>query len=195
MERYDLVEKAYNELVASGVVHDSTNGEELDGMKGAVTFRAAYYINQVNPNRGLLAKFSGANVKGFKADVIMDKDGTTFDISTDNGRKIIIQNPRGNFEPNLIDLWRQPTAELAGLNEIPPIDIPPTNPPTTVDLTPVLNKIHELEDVIHAQNDMLLVLGGNITDLMNGLNIVFPEYETNKVPIFGVVTLKPKPKQ
>lgn len=196
MERYDLVERAYNELVASGVVHDSMIEAELEAMKGAVTFRAAYYVNKVNPNRGLLAKTSGNNVKGFKADVIMDKDGTTFDISTDNGKKIIIQNPSGKSEPELKDLWRQPTAELAGLTDEPPVD----NGGNTTEVTALVKKVIEMQQnisnaqvqILDAQTHILQILQTILDKPIEIPPVQFPDYESNRIPILGTITFKPK---
>lgn len=156
----DQVQRAINELHLSwdqcrvnGVeVNDGPLLEERchdlvvldDQMKGTVFLRAAYYINQLNPNLGLLVKTSGANIKGFSTDLLVER-GTGWFVDTlttgccdEHGQRFALARwGVGPPDANTSDpsRWFKPTAELAGLtNQPPPIVVPPTPPPV---VTPV----------------------------------------------------------
>lgn len=137
MQYFDEVEHAYDELVASGDVHDVPPGnvqeQEINEQKAYVTRRAAYYINLRDVAYGLLSKTSETNVQGLSTDIVIKRDGIYYDIATDvdlaGGYKAVeVRNGSGILDTSLIDRWVQPTKEMAGLGGVVE---PPTTPPTT----------------------------------------------------------------
>jgi hypothetical protein len=92
-------------------------------MKALATRRAAYRINQVDPSIGLLSKPSGNNSMGYSTDLIVHRTTGEFaDIMStrprgDGTREVVplwLPNPPSQ-DPAWLARWRQPTAELAGL--------------------------------------------------------------------------------
>lgn len=163
MEHFDQVQRAYDELVASHdifVVPAGPNqGQTIDEQKAFMTRRAAYYLNQVDANWGLLSKTTGNNVQGLSVDVVVKHDGTWNDIGTDaevtGGRIVKPVDSGANNDPSLAARWVQPTKELAGLNGGTPPEPPPTDE--------VLAKL----DHIIAQNDSLKASQDAQTALLN----------------------------
>ncbi len=120
--RYDLVERAYQELKAEGYIKELPVGqqEEVENQKGILTRRAAYYSYLADNKYGILEKTSGNNSEGYSVDIIIDKEtGDIYDVATDNGRIAIPVNGGPENHPDLIPRWRTPTAKLAGIGSEP----------------------------------------------------------------------------
>lgn len=127
------VELAWGQLLGEGFPLHFTLEEEIE--KARLTRRAAYLINQLDSNIGLLSKTEGNQIDGLSVDIIIDRiSGEFADVASSqplrNGVRIIpVWVPKQ--DKNLIDRWVQPTRELAGLTDStepvkPPIVIPPT---------------------------------------------------------------------
>lgn len=133
MFRYDLVEKAYNELRAEGIIKPCAP-EEVDKQKAIMTARAAYYINQVDSNYGLLEKTSGNNVDGRSVDIIYVRGSwIEYDVATDvkyaNDPSLRIASPvdsGGIPRPENASRFLTPKREWCAF----PVENPiPNNPP------------------------------------------------------------------
>lgn len=201
---YDLVQKAYNELVAEGEIIALPPGhqEEVEAQKGLLTQRSGYYSNLRDSNIGVLEKTSGNNYKGYSTDILIHHDGTFWDIATDDGRQALPVNGGPQFDPALASRWRQPTKELAGLENGEPI--PEPEPPPNDDVLELLNHIVHQNEVIIAQNtaiqghldaqDATLQLILNKPSEAEKFKITYPNYTGR---LFGVsnVTLTPEPRE
>jgi hypothetical protein len=115
---YDQVLRAYDELLASGQIQRRTDQEQVEQDKGLLTRRAGYYSNQLTPAIGILAKTSGNNSLGYSVDLLIHKAGTFWDVATDvEGLASPVNGGPLGPDPELsANGWRQPTAELAGIN-------------------------------------------------------------------------------
>lgn len=139
MQNFDQVQRAYDELVASGDITIVPNGPAQDNtineQKAYMTRRAAYYLNLIDPNYGLLAKVTGTNVMGLSTDIVIKHNGDYYDIATDiyasGGRKVSPVNGGATNDPTLIANWVQPTKEWAGVNGV--IPIPPDDTDAKLD--------------------------------------------------------------
>jgi hypothetical protein len=116
---YDLVLRAHDELVTSGQIAKRTNQEAVEQDKGLLTRRAGYYSNQEDPSIGILKKTTGNNSLGYSVDLLIRKNGTFWDVATDDGGMAMpVDGGPSGPDPQLAkDGWTQPTAELAGLGE------------------------------------------------------------------------------
>jgi hypothetical protein len=113
---YDLVERAYHELVQEGKIAQRWTQEEVEQDKGLLTRRAGYYVFTLeDPTIGLLEKTSGNNSLGYSVDLLLRRvDGTFWDIATDkDGAAVPLNGGPGGPDPELIPRWRKPTTELA----------------------------------------------------------------------------------
>lgn len=122
---YDLVQRAYDELIAEGKIQHRNNQEHVEQDKGLLTRRAMYYTNtERNPAIGLLEKTEGNNSLGYSVDLGLQLDGTFWDVATDSGgmAQPVNGGPSGP-DPELVPRWAKPTAELAQ------VDVDPGPPP------------------------------------------------------------------
>jgi hypothetical protein len=116
--------------------------DRLEEGKAQLTRRAAYALNRINPNIGLLRKTGGNAVEELSVDVIMDRsDGTWADIASSSGdvvRAVWVHHGERSTDRAWLALWVEPTAHLADLagpmrlrNQPPgpPIAPPPPAPP------------------------------------------------------------------
>jgi len=117
MDHYELVVRAYDELKHEGKIKKRDDQKEVEEDKGLITRRAGYYINLVDPTIGILEKKTGNNSKGYSVDLLIKTDGTFWDVVTDEGGNAKPINGDGKIGLDLIDKWREPTKELAGLEE------------------------------------------------------------------------------
>ena len=154
---YHQVQRAHSELVSEGKIRPRTNQEEVEQDKGLLTRRAAYYVYTENdPDHGLLEKNYGNNSMGYSVDWILQKnDGVGYDVATDSGDEggLRMAEPvNGDAHPpasDLIPRWRQPTAELAQLDDPSPIG---PNPPTTS--PPSDEKLDEIIEMLHRDREV-----------------------------------------
>lgn len=134
MERFDLVEKAYNELVAEGKIFPTAT--QFEEQKALLTRRAAYYLNQVDSNLGLLAKTSGNNIQGFSVDIILNKNGDYWDVATDTslgGPERLAKPVDGatQHDESLIPRWVKPLPMWCDFPVVEDPTVPPSTPPDT----------------------------------------------------------------
>jgi len=122
MERFDLVQRAYNELTESGDIKFLPDGtpdmeRRIEEQKAYLTRRSAYYLTtEHDSNIGLLSKTSGNNVMGLSVDIVTRKtDGTFWDIASDNGHQAVPIDAGAQQDSTFPSRWVQPTKELAGL--------------------------------------------------------------------------------
>lgn len=124
---YDDVVRAHSELQAEGLIKTRTDQAQVEEDKGAVVRRAAFYAYQKDPTHGLLAKTSGNQSMGYSVDwILRSTDGEGWDVVTDDGTQALPLNggPVG-ADPARIPDWRQPTAELAQIDDEFEPDPPP----------------------------------------------------------------------
>jgi len=180
MDNFNLVLKAYDELFASG---DIIIGKNVDEQKAILTRRASYYINQFNPNIGLLQKTSGNNIQGLSVDIILDKsNGNFWDIATDiNGLAKPIEGQLKN-DKSLISRWIQPTLELAGLTSSSSIPVPSLPPPTNH----IIERLTQIEQKLDNLNDSIKILRDDFIHM----KIEFPIYEAKTM--LGTIVMKPR---
>ncbi len=155
---YDLVQRAYQELVDGGFIKELQPGhqEEVEEQKGLLTRRAAYYSFLKDAQYGILEKTTGNNSKGYSVDIIISVTGLIYDVASDNGRIAFPINGGPSNQPDLIPRWRQPTAELAGIGIEPPPDPDPNPlPPDDDDIKELLAYIIEQNNLILARQDNL----------------------------------------
>ena len=113
------VQRAYDELRNEGKIGPRTNQEQVEADKGLLTCRAAYYANQRDASHGLLAKASGNSYAGMSVDwILRNTDGEGWDVATDDGTQALPSNggPYGPDAARIPD-WRQPTADLAQVDD------------------------------------------------------------------------------
>ena len=115
---YDLVQRSYGELIQEGKIRKRDNQEAVENDKGLMTRRSGYYSNLQDPYIGILEKTSGNNSEGYSVDILIHKDGRFWDIATDDGSmaKPVNGSERGP-DPELAARWRQPTKELAQIED------------------------------------------------------------------------------
>lgn len=123
---YDQVQRAHQELLASGQITTRSNQELVEKDKGLQTRRAGYYSNQKDAQIGILEKTSGNNALGYSVDILIHHDGRFWDVATDSyGLAQPVDGEERGPDPELARKWRQPTEALAGLTDAPG----PTPPP------------------------------------------------------------------
>ena len=169
-------------MFASG---DIIVGKNVDEQKAILTRRASYYINQVNPNIGLLQKTSGNNIQGLSVDIILDKSsGNFWDIATDvNGLAKPIEGQLKN-DKSLISRWIQPTLELAGLNPIPIPSLPSEDK-----LNQSKDKLNQIEQTLENITNILTIMSQNIKDVNENMKNP-PIYEAKTM--LGTIVMKPR---
>lgn len=115
---YDQVTRAYDELKSEGLIKQRTTQEEVEQDKGLLTRRAGYYTNQLDAKIGILKKTGGNNSLGYSVDLLIHKNGTFWDVATDNAgmAEPVNGGPLGPDPALAKDGWTQPTADLAGLS-------------------------------------------------------------------------------
>jgi hypothetical protein len=123
---YDLVQRAYDELIAEGKIQQRHDQEQVEQDKGLLTRRAMYYVNtERNPAIGILEKTEGNNSLGYSVDLGIQIDGTFWDVATDSNGMAQPVNGGPSYDPALVPRWAKPTAELAQVDTDPG----PTPPP------------------------------------------------------------------
>ena len=177
MVDYDLVQKSYNELVASGDIYNVVSGPEQENIinqqKAYLTRRSAYYLWLRNNSYGLLSKTTGTNVMGLSTDIILLKNGDFYDIATDieigaGYRAVKTVNSGITTDANLIPRWVLPTKELAGLDVVPP---EPPIPPTD-DINAKLDKIIATQVVIAKSiDDCIELINDNTAIIKSQMNM------------------------
>jgi hypothetical protein len=122
---YAQVQRSHSELMASGQIQRRDNQEAVEHDKGLQTRRAGYYANQLDSTIGILEKTSGNNALGYSVDLLITRAGVFWDVATDsNGLAMPVDGETRGPDAELALKWRQPTAELAGLTDIP-VPVPP----------------------------------------------------------------------
>src|SRR6266516_7447459 len=155
MENFDVVEHAYQDLLETDKIREGIDVEE---QKSILTRRAAYYLNQFNPNIDLLKKTSGNNILGLSVDIILDKsNGDFWDIATDNGKIAKPVNSEPKIDTSLISRWVQPTKELAEIPVVPSNPIPSSNQ--------VTERLARIEQQINQLNDSVKILQDDIVQM------------------------------
>jgi hypothetical protein len=141
----DLVDKAFHDLKAEGLIAPRAYQEQVEQDKGLLTRRAAWYINQQrDPTIGLLEKTSGNNSLGYSVDWHLRRtNGDGVDVATDRDagggmrEACPVDGDWHGPNPESIPLWRPPTAELAqmpdGGTEPGPEPGPEPTPPPDYD--------------------------------------------------------------
>ena len=189
MENFNLVERAYNELINSGEIYSTSDPQSVENQKAYLTRRAAYYLNQIDNNLGLLSKTTGNNVMGLSTDIVIKRNGDYYDIATDFAGLVRPVNSDIVSDPSLASRWIQPTKELAGLTNIPPVVppvIPPIVPPIVLpdDYQKFLNILTTLAN---NQIEILDLINTNQLEIMSKLNeinskpltVTFPDYKSS----------------
>lgn len=116
---YSDVERAYNDLKAEGKIMPRSTPEAVEADKGLLTQRSGWYVYQKNPTIGVLEKTSGNNYLGYSVDLLIQTNGTFWDIATDNGIEALPVNGGPSSDPSLVPSWRPPSAELAQMPDQP----------------------------------------------------------------------------
>jgi hypothetical protein len=193
MQNFDQVQRAYDELVKSGDIYyvgASAPQDIIENQKAYLTRRAAYYLNLINPDFGLLSKTTGNNVMGLSTDIVVKHNGNYYDIATDaaignDSRLVQPVNSSVVSDPLLASRWVQPTKELAGLTSpIPvptpiPVPIPPVIPPITPS-----NDYKEIINKLDALNNNQVEAFNTITELLKlivnkPITVTFPDYKSS----------------
>lgn len=202
MERFELVQKAYSELLASGDIKPVTDERKIEEQKAFLTRRAAYYLNQADSSFGLLSKTSGNNVMGLSVDIVIKRDGTFYDIATDDGSQAKPVDAGAQNDPSLVSRWVQPTRELAGLdgtgnggNEPPNDDVMKALAEIKANQTIIVNGLASLVQENQLQSAILNQMAKTLQTILDKPSpelppITFPEYEGRT--IFGNVVLRPR---
>lgn len=182
MENFDQVQRAYNELIKSGDIYTTSDSQQIENQKAYLTRRAAYYLNLIDSNIGLLSKTTGNNVMGLSTDIVMKRDGDYYDIATDSAGLVQPVNSGVTHDSSLVSKWVQPTLELAGLTTNPiPVPVPISVPPD--DYKEIINKLDTLNNNLMSAMDSIASLLKLITDqqleIMNKpVTITFPDYKS-----------------
>lgn len=155
---FDLVQKAFQELQNEGIIKPvpATDVHAIESQKGILTMRSGYYSNQRDSNIGILEKTFGNNYKGFSVDILIHHSGDFWDIATDvetspGMRMASPVNGGPSHDNDLIPRWRQPTKELAGIENGNGNGEPPPND----DVIELLNHIVHQNELIMQQNAAL----------------------------------------
>jgi hypothetical protein len=142
---FDLVQRSHSELIAEGKIRRRSDQEAVEQDKGLLTRRAAYYSNiERDANIGLLEKTTGNNSMGFSVDILLDKDGSFWDVATDQGGMAMPSDGEERFDPELAARWAQPTAELAQIDSAPPVIGPGPGPDPTPDVDEVVALLNDI---------------------------------------------------
>jgi hypothetical protein len=131
---YDLVTRAHQELLAEGLIGPRTNQTDVENDKGLICRRAAYHVyTERDATHGLMEKTEGNNSQGYSVDwILRSSDGVGWDITTDDGVNALpVNGDQHPPDPSYIPRWRQPTADLAQIDETTPE--PPPVDQTTLD--------------------------------------------------------------
>jgi hypothetical protein len=149
---FDLVQRAYNELIAEGKIKQRSTQEEAEADKGLLTQRSGWYVHtERSPAIGVLEKLEGNNYLGFSVDLLIQTDGTFWDVATDSGGMAQPVNGGPSSDPALIPRWRMPSAALAQISETTP---PPEPPPVdTVTNEELLDELQAMESRLATQAD------------------------------------------
>ena len=148
---FDLVQRAYNELIAEGKIKQRATTEEVEQDKGLVTRRAGYYTYSERTSAiGILEKTTGNNSMGYSTDILIQTDGDYWDVVTESAGMVQPLDGGPSHDAELIPLWRIPTAELAQVSTSPTPE--PTPPPSSgVTLDDVMATLHTMQQT--AAND------------------------------------------
>ena len=219
MEHFDLVQKSYDELRASGAIVPVAPGPDqeraVEEQKAFLTRRAAWYLFNVDNGYGLLSKTSGNNVGGLSVDITLHKpEGTAYDIATDievggGARMAAPVNAGGNIDTSLLPRWVQPTAELAGLpddgngngnGEPPDDDIMAKLDEMQGQIEAGLHKQDMMQEQLNLQTALLNQMAAVLDQILNKpvppggkFPIIYPNY-AGRVLGFTVV-LNPQPRE
>lgn len=189
MQNFELVQKAYDELINSGEIKPVSDQLVVEQHKALLTRRAAYYLNQLDSNYGLVSKTTGNNVIGLSTDIVAHKQKPIFwDIATDvdagNGLRVAKPINSNEVAGSLIDRWVQPTKELAGLTNDVPI------PSDKEEIVEKINKILDELEIIVEDLKILNDFDAILQELKTHINKPATNYSTR---IFGTtVVLKPE---
>lgn len=193
MENFDLVQRAYDELVKSGEIYATSDQLIVEGHKAYLTRRAAYYLNLNNPDFGLLSKTTGNNVMGLSVDIVMKHNGDFYDIATDSAGLVRPVNSGVVSDPSLANRWVQPTKELAGFINVSPVPIP-IPIPTPVPIPVPSNDYQKILDILtiiqsnqaELVNTIFNLLHLNQAEIINKLDalnanqsVIFPDYKSS----------------
>jgi hypothetical protein len=193
MQNFDQVQRAYDELLRAGEIYSTSEQLIIEGQKAYLTRRAAYYLNLINPDLGLLSKITGNNVMGLSTDIVVKHNGDFYDIATDvatgDNNKRLVQpvNAGIDNDPLLASKWIQPTKELAGLTDIlipTPTPIPVPIPVPSNDYQKILDT---LADIANLQLDISNTIHLNQSEIMSKLDMIlnkpititFPDYKSS----------------
>jgi hypothetical protein len=155
---FDEVQRAHQELLAEGKIKTRATQEEVEQDKGLLTRRSGWYSYERDPSIGLMEKLEGNNSLGYSVDCVLSKvDGTSYDIATDSAglAQPVNGGPSAPY-PADIPRWREPTKELAQLEESTPGPTP--QPPDNSEIVSaivaeILNAIAASEAAIMAHDD------------------------------------------
>lgn len=189
MENFDLVQRAYDELVNSHDIYPTNLQDQIENQKAYLTRRAAYYLNLVDNNIGLLSKTTGNNVMGLSTDIVIKHNGDYYDIATDSAGLVRPVNSDIVSDPSLASRWIQPTKEMAGLTSPIPTPIPiPTPVPLFSDYQVIINKLDALQsNQSELVTNIFNLVHFNQAEIMNKLNeianrpvtVIFPDYKSS----------------
>jgi len=175
MENYSgIVQQALDRLGTMRSQEERATEEN----KARLTRLAAYLIHQKNANIGLLRKETGNNVMGMSVDLIIDRSNGEFaDIASDTddggGFRRVIPMFIPNSDPALIPRWVQPTAALAGVEEVPPrpgengAGIPPNEMGVRFDSVDA--RLSSLEASLQSQSAMMTQM---LQDMNRALGVI-----------------------
>jgi hypothetical protein len=149
---FDLVQRAYGELISEGLIKRRADPEQVEEDKGLLTQRSGYYSNtEGDPGIGVLSKPVGNNYKGYSVDILLHKDGRFWDIVTDqNGMAVPVDGEEHN-DPSLGQRWAQPTAELAQISDTPG---PGPGPDPSPDVDEISATLDEIIDMLHRAQEV-----------------------------------------
>jgi len=126
---FDEVQRAHQELLAEGKIKTRSTQEEVEQDKGLLTRRSGWYSYERDPSIGLMEKLEGNNSLGYSVDVLLSKvDGVSYDIATDSAglAQPVNGGPSAPY-PADIPRWREPTKELAQIEDDPDPEPPPVD--------------------------------------------------------------------
>lgn len=180
MENFDQVQRAYNELIKSGDIYTTSDSQQIENQKAYLTRRAAYYLNLIDSNIGLLSKTTGNNVMGLSTDIVMKRDGDYYDIATDSAGLVQPVNSGVTHDSSLVSKWVQPTLELAGLTTNPiPVPVPPSNDYQKIlDILATISKNQDLlVNIINISQPQIM---SKLDEIVNKpVDITFPDYKSS----------------
>lgn len=205
---FDLVQKAFEELKSEGIIKPvpATDQHAVEEQKGILTMRSGYYSNQRDSNIGILEKTSGNNYKGFSVDILIQRNGDFWDIATDvetspGMRMAAPVNGGPSHDDNLIPRWRQPTKELAGIENGGNGEPPPPDGDIDDKLNQIIATQGLIIGILNQQQQILFEHTAKLDQILAKLNeggsvdkfpIIYPSYSFRD--LFGrVQTMQPTP--